>query len=240
MFDDFFDFEQTKARVYLLKEGDGKNVALISNSQILLVYQGQRHLFQLDKVRELKVQTQKLQFPLIVGGILAPFAFLSYFVHPLQPWIHLFFMIAGLLMFYIGFSGKQVLVVLLRNKEELVFHLPNVSLPVLAFVDHINAIISSGHESFLHSLIYLFISEEMEKLIFKEESANSDIFPLFAFTYVQLPKVEKTNGELFAFDPVTCGREISFGYDGELSMLRPIITGPLNPASKATLPSWIK
>jgi hypothetical protein len=86
--DDFFDFNSARARVFLHREGDQKSMALLSDSGLLVIYKGKRHLFQIENLKECRAEDKKLLFPLIVGGIMAPFAFLSFLIHPMQPWIH--------------------------------------------------------------------------------------------------------------------------------------------------------
>jgi len=237
--EDFFDFDVARARVFLQQEGDQKSMALLSDSGLLVIFKGKRHLFQTDKIKQLKAEDKRLLFPLIVGGILAPFAFLSFFVHPMQPWIHLISIITGLVLFYIGWIGKPAMVIMLKNKEEVIFYLSSISMNLQAFMDFANAMIGPANKQFFSSLIYIELVGEFESL-FNLDQLTSAIFPLYGYTYQQLSTRKEATEKLIAIDPVKSGREIRFEYDDVTKLFRPLIDGPLRPECRMEIPSWIK
>jgi len=237
--EDFFDFDAAKARVFLHRDGDQKSMALLSDSGLLVIYKGRRHYFRTENIKQLETEDKKLLFPFILGGILAPFAFLSFFVHPMQPWIHLISIIAGMALLYIGWTGKPALVILLKTKEETVFYLSSVSLNLQAFIDFANARISPGEMQLFSALIYIDSRDDIESL-FNIDNPKSAIFPCYGYTYRQLSAITGTAENLIAIDPVLCGREIRFEYDDATKLFRPLIDGPLRPESRVEIPSRIK
>ncbi|MDZ7607587.1 MAG: hypothetical protein U5K79_18810 [Cyclobacteriaceae bacterium] len=238
-FDDFFDFNSARARVFLLREGDQKSMALLSDSGLLVIYKGKRHLFQTESIKQCRAEDKRLLFPLIVGGIMAPFAFLSFLIHPMQPWVHLVSIIAGMVLFYIGWTGKPAMVILLKNKEEVIFYLPSISMNLQAFMDFANMMISPGNKQLFSSLIYIELPVGSESL-FNTEQPVSTLFPLFGYTYQQLSARMESMTNLIAIDPMQSGREIKFEYDSATQLFRPQIDGPLRPESRVEIPSWIK
>ena len=239
-FDDFFDFDTARARVFLHREGDQKSMALLSDSDLLIIYKGKRHLFRINKLNQLRAEDKKLLFPFIVGGILAPFAFISFFVHPMQPWIHLISIIGGLVLLYIGWSGRPALVVIQKNKDEFIAYLPSISIHLRAFMDYTNELISYGDGQKYGLLIFFLLREDMIKSLFDINQADKVVFPMYGLTYQQLKLHKRTDGKIVAIDPLLCGREIKFEYDAVTKLFRPVIEGPLRIESRAEIPSSIK
>jgi hypothetical protein len=237
--DDFFDFNSARARVFLQQEGDQKSMALLSDSALLIIYKGKRHLFQVENIRECKAEEKRLLFPLIVGGILAPFAFLSFLIHPMQPWVHLFSIIAGLVLLYLGWTGRPVMVISLKNKEEVIFYLSSISMNLQAFMDFANMMISHGNQQLFSSLIYIEWPEEIESL-FNFDLPQTTIFPLYGYTYQQLSTRQEPKENLIAVDPMQSGREIRFEYDSATKLFRPKIDGPMRPECRVEIPVRIK
>jgi hypothetical protein len=237
--DDFFDFDSARARVFLHREGDQKSMALLSDSGLLVIYKGKRHLFHTENLKECRAEDKKLLFPLIVGGIMAPFAFLSFLIHPMQPWIHFVSIVTGLILLYHGWTGKPAMVILLKNKEEVIFYLSSISMNLQAFMDFANMMISPGNQQLFSSLIYIEWPGEIDSL-FNFDQPRSTIFPLYGYTYQQLSTRKEPNENLIAIDPMQSGREIKFEYDSATRLFRPQIDGPLRPECREEIPARIK
>ena len=117
--EDFFDRDKTDAFVYLLSEGDNKNIAMTSEEMLLVIRKNHRKVFLIKEISHLKNEIKKQLFPLILGGIITPFAFLSYFVNMFLPWIHLISVLVGILIFYVGWAGRSALTIVYKNGDEL-------------------------------------------------------------------------------------------------------------------------
>jgi hypothetical protein len=65
--EDFFDLDKLKAKVYLLKDGDTSNMAMVTDEKLMLVRNGKKMLFSLAKVKRLSSGNKKQLFPLIMG-----------------------------------------------------------------------------------------------------------------------------------------------------------------------------
>lgn len=223
--EDFFDFEKLKATVFLLTEGDKKNMAMISDEHLMVLRNGRKHLFQFMKIMEVSAEIKKFLLPLLLGGIFTPFALLSYFTNMFHPMVHLIATLLGLLLFYIGWNGRAVLIIRLNgNVEELVF-LPGISNNLMAFIDFLNGLIKSKDLTALSGMIFF----DMDKRgLFTMNSNSENAYPIFGYTYQQILKLKKAKGSLIVIDPEKAGREVRFIFDPETNEMRPAIDGPLD------------
>jgi len=227
----FFDLEKAKAVVYLLSDGDNKNKILISDEELLVIHKNQKHLFPLNNVKKLETQNKKLLFPLIAGGIITPFAFLSYFVNLFLPWIHLISIMLGSLLFYIGWNGTSTLTIISKNGEELNFYLPSISRNLLAFIDYANMFLRDDQNTAYRDLLFFEIEKKRLKYLTDPETINTtpEIFPLLGYTYHQLKLLSKPLNvpNLVAIDPTNSGQEIKFVFDLKTNQMRPRLDGPV-------------
>lgn len=227
----FFDQEKTKAFVYLLSDADDKNKALISNEELLVIRKHKKHVFSLETISHIKTENKKLLFPLIAGGIITPFAFLSYFINLFLPWIHLVAVLLGMLLFYLGWNGKSVLTIRFKNGDELHFFLPSISRNLLAFIDYANEILNENKDVAYKDLLFFEVDENSKTLLFdfKSNFSKSRIFPLFGYTYQQLlMKSKSLNSEnIIAINPLESGREIKIAFDLNSYQMRPKLEGPI-------------
>ena len=240
--EDFFDQDKAKAFVYLLSEDDNKNKIMISNDQLLVIRNNRKQLTSLNSISILKTENKKLLFPLIVGGIATPFAFLSYFVNIFHPLIHLISILGGMFLFYIGWVGKSAFTIVFKNGDELNYYLPSISINLLAFIDFFNTLQTDTSDSGLLDFLFFEVEKEYEDTLFgkDENRQNRQLFPLFGFTYKQLKHNNKSiYGEtLFAINPIKAGREIKFSFDLKSNQMRPILEGPVSEESKVKISDY--
>ena len=232
--EEFFDLDQVRALVYLNTIGDNKNKLLISDDQLCVIHKGKKNVLELHSIRKLKTTNKKMLLPLILGGIITPFAFLSYFVNLFHPWIHLISILLGMFLFYAGWHGRSALLIVFRNGEELIHYLPTISRNLIAFVNYANDFIKSPGAGSTISSIFVEIDREQENILFGEMQEDvSAVFPLMGFTQGQFKRWQKIKGEkqYYSFDPLKSGREIRFDYDLTTGEIRPVIDGPIKRSS---------
>lgn len=233
--EDFFDHNEAKAIVYLLSEGNNKNKVLISDDKLLIIHKNQRQNLALKDLSSLKSEHKKMLLPLILGGIITPFAFLSYFVNLFHPWIHLFSIMSGMFLFYYGWVGKSAFTIVFKNGDELIYYLPSVSKNLKAFMDFVNALLNERNDSGLGNLLFFEIEKKYENLLIGKDSKmkNDELFPLFGFTYSQLKSTDKSTygKKIVAINPVESGREIKFTFDLRTNEMRPKLEGPVRKES---------
>jgi hypothetical protein len=174
-------------------------------------------------------------FPLIVGGIITPFAFLSFFVNLLMPWIHLVSVLVGLLLFYIGWAGKHALTIVFLNGDEKNYYLPSISKNVEAFIEFANDALKGDHNVYSKLLFFDLDSGFVDPFFGKGNESQDQLFPLFGYTYSQLKLSGKSINELIAVDPSTAGAEIRFSFDQQTNRMRPLIEQPLLPESQIVI-----
>ncbi len=222
--------------MYLLAEHDIGNKVMISDDQILVVYKKKRTLFTLKSIKSLKTERIKLLFPLVLGGIITPFAFLSFFVNLFYPWIHLTAIMLGLLLFYTGWSGKYSFTIVFKNGDEIHHYLTSISNNLEAFIDFVNTQrlkVSTINAPLLDALFFE-LDKKHEDVFFGQKNVNQTLFPIFGYTYQQLHKLGKSISDsgIICINPVTSGREIKFHFDLNTNMMRPRLEGPVNKDSK--------
>lgn len=229
--EDFFDQDKAKAIVYLLSEGDNKNKVLISDDQLLIIRKNKKQHLDLKMLSTLKSENKKMLFPLILGGIITPFAFLSYFVNLFHPWIHLLSIMSGLFLFYIGWIGKSAFSIVFKNGDELNYYLPSISNYLQAFIDFVNTLLKESYDSGMQNLLFFEVEINHEGLLIEKDNKvkNEELFPLFGFTYNQLKNAGKSiyKNKIIAINPTAAGREIKFSFDQNKNELRPKLEGPV-------------
>lgn len=234
--EDYFDWEKAKAFVYLLADGDDDNKVAINDELLLVTQNKQKSLFPLNQIVQLKIENRKMLFPLILGGIITPFAFLSYFANLFLPWIHLVSMLSGMYFFYLGWSGKSSFTIVLKNSSEDNFYLPSISRNLWAFIDFVNKIITDASNSGRKALLFFEVKKEDADSFFDTSSKteNISIFPVLGFTHSQW---EKDKGrikekDLIVIDPLLAGTEIHFSFDEKTKQMRAQLDGPVPKSSK--------
>lgn len=223
--EDFFDVEKVKAMVFLLSEGDRKNMAMISDEHLMVVRKGRKHLYPLFKISAVQAEVKKSLLPIFIGGIFTPFALLSYFSNMFHPMVHLVATLLGMLLFYIGWIGRPVLIIRLKGKLEELFFLPRISNNLMAFIDYLSGLIQSKEISALSGMIFF---DRDRRGLFSMEGNKETTYPIFGYTYTQQLIWQKTWGSLIAIDPVKAGREVRLLFDPETREMRPAVDGPID------------
>lgn len=233
--EEFFDQEKALAKVYFLSENDEKNKLLVSEEKLLVMRKNHRKVYLLPALAHLKTEVKKYLLPVILGGIITPFAFLSYFINLFHPWIHLLSVLLGMLLFYIGWAGKSAFIVTYKNGDEDLYYLPSVSKNLLAFMDFVNSLLKNLPSTFHGNLVYFEVDQTRQIELFGElTDRNSTLFPLMGFTLDQLRKNKNliTNSNIVAINAQKAGREIRFSFDERIKQMRPTLDGPVLPQSK--------
>lgn len=232
--EDYFDQDKAKALVYLLAEGDDKNKAMISDEKLMVIQKGGKRSWDLNTISMLKTENKKLLFPLILGGIISPLAFLSFFANLFHPWFHLLTIMGGLFLLYFGWVGKSVLTIVFRNNNELNYYLSSISHNLSAFIDYVNMLQNKVGDESLRDL--LFFEKKHESMLFGSSTKleGQEIFPIFGYTYKQTGEQGKSLhiNNMVIIDPSKTGREIKFEYDLDSGQMRPKLEGPILASSK--------
>jgi hypothetical protein len=225
--EDFYDNDKTIAFVYLSSKNDDNNKIMISDEHLQIVYRKKKYIYPIQSLKILKTEKVKFLFPLVLGGIMTPFAFLAYFINPYYPWVHLLAILLGMFLFYLGLYGKDSFTVVKRGGEEIRHFLPYVSKNLEAFIDFANPILRE--KKALQNGLYFKVDKIEEKLLFGERKADQSIFPLFGYTYIQFRKNSQSFLEenYCCINPAKTQREISFKFDPKSKMMRPVLEGPV-------------
>lgn len=234
--EDYFDHDKAKLFVYLLSDGDNSNKAVVSDNQLLIIRKNQKKLIQLDRISFLKTEVKKMLFPILIGGIMTPFAIVSFFTNLFQPYFHVITGMSGMLLLYIGWIGKSAFTVVLKNSEELIYYLPSISNNLKAFITFMNTSLSKPTNSELHELLFFDIAKEDEAVVFGKIpiKENQELFPIYGWTYTQFLAKRKTiqSGHICAINPLKAGLEVKFQFDSSSNQMRPKLDGPILEDSK--------
>ncbi len=222
--EDFFDYDKLKARVYLLQDNDQKNMALVSDEHLLINRKGQKKMYQLQQIDEVRIGVKKSLFPLFLGGIFTPFAVVSYFANMFHPLIHLIGTLLGLLLFYFGWSGRHTVILKHPKGHEEDIFLPSVTPNLEAFVDYVNGLINRGQQNPLAGLIFF---KESAGLL-SGSVVEPDAFPVKGYTWRQLVSHRMQKDGLTAISPEKAGFEIKFAFDVQMKGMRPVLDRPVS------------
>ena len=208
----------------------------ISEDQLLVIRNSKRSVFSLNSLSGLRIETKKMLFPLIMGGIITPFAFLSFFVNLFMPWIHLVSVLVGLLLFYIGWAGKHALTIVYLNGDEKNYYLPSISKNVEAFIEFAYDVLRRDSKSIYSKLLFFDLDASLVDPFFGKNNVSQDqLFPVFGYTFSQLKLSGKSIYELTAVDPAKAGAEIRFAFDEQANRMRPLVEQALLPESQIVI-----
>ena len=229
--EDFFDQEKTNAYVYLLSDGDNTHKVMISDEHLLVLYRKKRHVYLLKDIKILGTEHIKLLFPLILGGIITPFAILSFSVNLFYPWIHLILIMLGLFLFYVGWLGKFSFSLVFKNGDVLFYYLPSISKNLEAFIDFANTQLTkrTAREAQLAVALFFEVEKKYADDLFGKNTPNYKLFPLLGYTFQQVQQQQMSifADNLYCINPSKSGREIKFQYDLRTNMMRPTLEGPI-------------
>jgi len=235
-FEDYFDPDQVKAKVYLRSDGDSRNMILVTEDKLMLKNKDKKHVYGLSDIRAIKPGNKKLLLPLLLGAVMAPFSFISYFTNIFHPLFHLVFTLLGMLLFFIGWAGKSTLVIQLAKGHEDFIFLPSISKNLSAFVDYMDNYLNYKSNSEYQHLIFIERDKIEINWLFGK-NAGKEFFPVFGYTYPQIQQNPGLIHKVIAIDPHLAGREIKFEFDQTLNKMRPKIDGPLDKNSLTEIQS---
>ena len=129
--------EAVKAFCYIEKWGNERNKCIISDNYLGVVVRGRKTIFPLADVSTIFSTQKKMLFPLVLGGIVAPFCLLAIWNQFFDPWLMLTFFIGGLYMAYYGWMGSCTLTIKTKLKE-YDFFVNRVTSNLKAFMTYVN------------------------------------------------------------------------------------------------------
>lgn len=152
------------AKVYLLKEGDERNVCYVNNKQLLIIRKNVSTRIDLELIKGITFSNKKFLFPLITGGVLMPFFFIALFNNIFHHYISLIGFLIGVYLFYFGYVGSSSMVVL-GHQPIKEFFLPSISPNLKAFAKFVNEKLlqNKEDEQFYHYWVMLE-PEQIQKL----------------------------------------------------------------------------
>ncbi len=229
-FEDYFDLDEVKAKVYLRLDGDSNNMIMLTDEKLMLKNKGKKQVYDLSGVKSLGTGNKKLLLPLLLGAVTAPFSFISYFTNIFHPMIHLIFTLLGLLLFFIGWMGRATLVVQLpRGHEDFIF-LPSITKNISAFIEYVNHQLGMEGNNAYKDLIFVEKDIKGMRWLYDEKTTEKH-FPIFGYTYQQVQQHPNLKDSVIAIDPYLAKREIKFEFDDATKMMRPKIEGTIDKKS---------
>ena len=208
----------------MFAEGDRDNMVYVSHQHILVIRKGKRHTFRLDHLRSISTSTKKLLLPVLLGGIITPFAFVSFFVNLFLPWVHLVMILGGMALFYVGMMGMQELSIVSRGGEEHNFGLNRISKNLIAFNEFINhSFLNPTNSPFAKLIFFDLPTDEQDQLLGRTNANSKASWPLFGYTYNQALQANKNLSEFIVIDPSRAGAEVKFEFDLQTDQLRPCV-----------------
>ena len=146
---DLLDLERPIAVAYLHRGGDEANRCLLTQRQLIVVLSGKPYRFERKRIKLLAFEERRAWLPLILGGIVAPFALLAIFLNLYNPWTMILLFLPALLLLYYGWYPYPVLAVHDDVKPHD-FRLPFVSDNLRAFTQFVNRMIHQQDQSIYH------------------------------------------------------------------------------------------
>lgn len=189
-------YKETLAFVYLLQEGDDKNVCLISPEDISLIYKKKERIFKLKDIRQLSFSKKVLLLPIILGGVFGPFFFIAILGDYFLPPANLLGFLISIFLFYYGLAGKEGLKVETINDVHEVF-LPRITENLKSFVNFANHLV---HQSQLQQEAFSFfipLSDEEKDIYVNEKKWNTGPDGVFGYTSDEFKRKETAPGKYF-------------------------------------------
>jgi len=167
------------AKVYLLQDGDEANLCCIDKETLLIIRKGTVHRINLDLVREIDITGKRFLLPLLMGGVFAPFFFLTLIKGMFHPFINLSGFLVGIYLFYLGYTGSHSIVVRGHGVIKEIF-LPSISPNLRAFIAFVNEQVLQNRKSAEFNIYVTGVAEhEAAKLMAGKpiNLRNQKLFP---------------------------------------------------------------
>jgi len=216
-----------RAFCYLYKQGDERNKCALTVTNLIITRKGTETNYLLKDLNHVKFHEKKLLLPLIVGGIIASFGLTANLSGYYNPWLTMSVSIAGIYLFYYGWSGTWTLTLdtSLGNKD---YYLRGVSLNLKAFVSYLNYWLLEEKDSFNEYIKFYYLSKyvDWQQVSSHQLPLNQQKIETKLLTYDQmlLMKTKLTEEEIILMiDPDKLNGEIMFQIDKATGQLFPFI-----------------
>ena len=157
----------------------------------------------MDQIIQIFFKQKKLLFPLILGGVVGSLFLIAGFNFLINSWLALIVGLAGILLFYYGWTGKQALVVHTKVKEYDIF-INQVTSPLEAFVSMVNQSFILGKSKTIR--YYLRLTEEA----WQDASSKGYITPLPLGLPLDTSQNISNEELLFSIDPTEVPNPINY------------------------------
>jgi hypothetical protein len=222
--------ERNIAVCYLFSEGDHANRCVLTSSTLIITYRNRDHIFPRETLTGIEIERKKLLLPLLSGGIIVPLSFLGLMNFLIAPALSIFGILAGILLFYTGWYGNEVLIVNATN-QYVQFPFRYGTGGVREFVSYTKKVIWKGSNPELCFYIVLSKQEQgKESLAENIKKAGTDEGGYDYNRLIQLFEAQFFKGDelLVSFDPVSSGISVKYEYQSNKSNISITWPGNLN------------
>ncbi len=216
-----------RAFCYLYEQGDDRNKCALTVTNLIITYKGTETNYLLKDINHVKFHEKKLLLPLIVGGIIASLGLTANLSGYYNPWLTMSLSIAGIYLFYYGWSGTWTLSLdtSLGNKD---YYLRGVSLNLKAFVRYLNYLLLEETDGFNEYSKFYYLSKyvDWQQVSSRQLSLNPQKVEIKLLTYDQMLMMNAKLTEeeiLLMIDPDKINGEIRFQIDKASGYLFPYI-----------------
>ena len=184
---------------------------------------GKQYAFELDQVTKVAFKQKKLLFPLILGGVIGSLFLIAGFNFLINIWLALIVGLAGLLLFYYGWTGSLTIAVHTKVKEYDIF-INEATTPLKAFVTMLNEYFVLGKNKNIQ--YYLSVTKE----VWDEASKRGYISPPSNGLRLHTDKSMTGQDMIFTIDPVQIPNAINYHLDPSSGEVIPFIFGQIDIA----------
>lgn len=206
------DVEKNIAVCYLFKDGDHRNRCVLTSHNLVITYRHTDHIFPLESLTGFGIERRRLLLAVVAGGIFIPLIFVGSMEFSINPVITVILIMAGAIIFYIGWNGAEVLVITASNQS---FQCPfrSGSAGTRDFVSYVNSLKKGINLPEL--LFYLAVPENAprEKGIMDFIRSNPGQVTICSYgNLISFYMQKKLSGEqkLYSFDPLKSGISVRY------------------------------
>lgn len=198
------------------KVDDDQNKCALTRDHLYITRKGKQHVFELDQVTQIVFKQKKLLLPIVFGGIVGSLFLIAGFNFLINIWLALIIGLAGILLFYYGWVGRQALVLYTKVKEYDIF-IDQVTSPLEAFISMINKYFILGKSKTIK--YYLILTEEA----WQEASLQQYITPPAKGLRLSTDPYVSGNGLVFSIDPTEISNPINYHLEESSQTIVPFI-----------------
>jgi len=208
---------------YLQSANNEKNRCNLWERYLEVIYKDKSHIFPLDAFTGITFSLKKIWLPLVFGGLLASLSAVALFKELTNPWYTFISMLTGLLLFYYGHQGTQVMTVL-SGADQTHFFIGRLTPNLESFR---NFVLDYRFDRDSKSIYLLLPNDAFQEGV--------DLMPgNFGWnTFRCLTKSQSRNIEInsskvmLEIDPLKVDAEIKFEFQPDTPQLVPIIYGKI-------------